>query len=179
MGRRLCTNCRYVHDAASSALIIESYSNVQFKDISVSGNLIERTSNGINISGNENVSFENVSFNDNIFYLTGASAMGMHDIRSGQMVADEWTACFRTRDPYEYTDCTISGNKMYYPLYFFYYCDVPVPEMSDNLYVPATQTLGFADIRYNFEVGPFLPAGLDESENIMKNILGDTTSIVQ
>lgn len=169
----------YVHDAASSALIIESYSNVQFKDISVSGNLIERTSNGINISGNENVSFENVSFNDNIFYLIGASAMGMHDIRSGQMVAGEWTACFRTRDPYEYIDCMISGNKMYYPLYFFYYCDVPVPEMSDNLYVPATQTLGFADIRYDFEVGPFLPAGLDESENIMKNILGDTTSIVQ
>ena len=168
----------YVHDVASSALIIESYSDAQLKDISVSGNLIERTCNGINISGNENVSFENVSFNDNVFYLTGASVTGMHDIRSRQMTSGEWTACFRIRDPYEYIGCTISGNEMYYPLYFFYYCDVPMPTMSNNLYVPATHTFGFADIRYDFEVGPYLPTRLDESENIMKNVFGDTTSIV-
>lgn len=168
----------YVHDIASSALIIESYSDVQLKDISVSGNLIERTCNGINIKDNENISFDNVSFNNNVFYLIGASEMGMHDIRSGRLGSGEWTACFRIRDPYEYTDCTISGNKMYYPLYYFYYCDVSMPEMSDNLYVPATQTLGFADIRSDFEVGPFLPAGLDASESIIENVFGDTTSIV-
>lgn len=169
----------YIHDVASSALIIESYSDVQLRNISVSRNLIERTCNGINIRDNDNISFENVAFNDNVFYLIGACTAGIQDIRSGVLASGGWTACFRIRDPYEYTDCTISGNKMYYPLYFFYYCDVPLPEMSNNLYVPAKHTLGFADIRYNVEVGPFLPAEPDESKDIIKEVFGDTTSIVE
>lgn len=171
-------NGNYIHDIASSPLIVESYSNVEVKDISVTGNLIERTSNGINISGNENVSFENVSFNNNVFYLIGASLTGMYDIRSERMSAGEWTACFRIRDPYEYTNCTISKNEMYYPLYFFYYCDVPLPNMSDNLYVPSKYNSNFADLRYDLEVGPFLPSSLDESETIISTVFNDSTSIV-
>lgn len=169
----------YIHDIASSPLIVESYSNVKVKDISVTGNLIERTSNGINISNNENVSFEDVSFNENVFYLIGASLTGMYDIRSERISAGEWTACFRIRDPYEYINCTISKNKMYYPLYFFYYCDVPMPEMADNLYVPSKHTYGFADIRYDMDIGPYIPASIDEFENIANNVFCDTTSILQ
>ncbi len=168
----------YIHDIASSALIIESYSDVQFNSISISGNLIERTSNGINIRDNENISFENVSFDDNVFYLVGVSDTGIYDVRSGRMTGGEWTACYRIRDPYEYTNCTISGNKMYYPLYFFYYCDVPLPNMSDNLYVPSKYNSNFADLRYDLEVGPFLPSSLDESETIISTVFNDSTSIV-
>lgn len=146
----------YIHDVDASSLIVETYSDVKLKNISVSGNLIERTLNGININDNYNVSFDNVSFNDNVFYLIGATATGMRNTRSELMAGGDWTACFRFREPYDYTNCTISGNEMYYPLYFFYYCDVPMPEMSNNLYVPAKYTLGFADIRYDNEIGPLV-----------------------
>ena len=169
----------YIHDIASSALIIESYSDVQFSNISISGNLIERTSNGINIRNNHNISFESVSFDDNVFYLTGVSDTGRYDVRSGRMMdGSEWTACYRIRDPYKYTNCSISGNKLYYPLYFFYYCDVPLPAMSDNLYVPSKYNHNFADLRYNVEVGPFLPASLSEADTIISNVFYDATSIV-
>lgn len=168
----------YIHDIVASPLIIEAYSDVAVKNIDISGNLIERCNNGINISGNENTSFENVSFDDNIFYLLGVSDLGKYDIRRGTCIS-EWTACFRFRDPYEYTGCTISGNQMYYPLQFFYYCDVPMPAMTDNVCVPSKHNLLFADIRYDAEVGPYYPAYMAESEQIMKNVFGDTTSAVK
>lgn len=178
-GTENCTvTGNYIHDVSSSAMIVESYSRARIKDVSVSGNLMERTGNGINIEGNEDVSFENVSFVENVFYLVGAGFGGVQDIRSGAMFSGQWTACFRIRDPYEYTSCTISDNAMYAPLYFFYYCDVPFPELSDNLYVPSNDTHGFADIRYDPQVGPFFPASLDEAEYIIRDVFGDSTSTV-
>ena len=169
----------YIHDVLSSAMIMESYGEVQLKNISVSGNLIERTGNGFNINDNEITSMENVNFNDNVFYLTGVSAGGEQDIRSGMMYSGNWSACFSIRELNEYNNCTISGNAMYYPLQFFYYCVVPLPKMSENLYVSTEHTYGFADIRYDEEVGPFLPSLMEEAEEIMQNTFYDSTSIVQ
>ena len=168
----------YIHDVASSPLIMESYSCDQIQNISFSNNLVERTTNGININDNEMSSFENVSFNDNVFYLVGVSDGMKHDVRSGN-IRCEWTACFRIRDSYEYTNCTIQGNSLYYPLQFFYYCEKSLPEMSDNLYVPSQETMGFADIRYDEEVGPYLPTLMNGAEGIIRDVFEDSTSILQ
>ncbi len=176
-------NCRltgnYIHDIVSSPLIVESWRDVQIRDISVSRNLIERTGGGININDNENISFENVSVNDNVFYLVSASWPGERLVRSGLIAAGEWTACFRIRDPYEYTNCTFSGNAMYDPLMLFYYCDVPLPQMSDNLYVPSEYTAAFANIKYNEETGPYIPARMEEAEHIVRDVFGDSTSEIK
>ena len=68
---------------------------------------------------------------------------------------------------------------MYYPLQFFYYCDVPLPSMSDNLYVPSRYTLNFADIRYDAEIGPYIPVSLDEAEDTIRDLFGDSSSVIR
>lgn len=102
----------------SSPLIIEAYSDGAVKNIDVSGNLMERCYNGINIS-------------------------------------------------------------MYYPRHFFYYCNVPMPAMSNNLCVPLKYNPFFADIRYDVEVGPYYPAYMTEADYIIKNVYGDITNVVK
>lgn len=169
----------YIHDIASSPLIIESYTNVQIENVSFSGNLIDRTNCGINVNNNENLSFKNVAFDDNIFYRVGACDMGRQDIRTGRMFPGEWTACYRFLEVDTFTDCSISGNQMYYPLFFFYYCCPSMPEMSDNLYVPCKHTFGFADIRYDEQAGPYLPALMDGAERIIREVFCDSSSIMR
>lgn len=172
-------NGNYIHDVRSSAIIVESYPDLHVSDVSFSGNLIERVGNGVNINDNGSTSFENAALTDNAFYLVGASWPLEQDVRSGRMFSGEWLACFRIRDPYEYTNCEISGNSMYYPLQFFYYCDVPLPSMSDNLYVSSRYTLNFADIRYDAEIGPYIPVSLDEAEDTIRDLFGDSSSVIR
>ena len=51
--------------------------------------------------------------------------------------------------------------------------------MSDNLYVPSRYTLNFADIRYDAEIGPYIPVSLDEAEDTIRDLFGDSSSVIR
>ena len=157
----------------------ETSLNTHLNNVSIKGNLFERTANGFTIGIPDDVIFENISIDNNIFYLTGVSYAAKSHVKNGQMARCEWNGCFRISEYDKFVNSTIVGNEMYYPLYGFYCVGTEWPTMSNNLYVPSKYTQYFASIRYDQQVGPYLPSAMEEGEDIMRNVFNDTTSVLK